>query len=182
MDHQAFAQLLGNYGEFVGAIAVVVTLAYLAVQVKQSRLSLDANTKAMRGQVVSEVMHSAIAYLQMFTQRDDVSELYVRFHADEALDSTQLTVMDATISAMFIARQHEFFQWKQGLLDEKVFKALRHVILTTLACENGRHWWQHEGSHLFSREFVEYVDELWRESSSEDLQSWKRAVRIEDGT
>lgn len=37
MDHQTFAQLLGNYGEFVGAIAVVVTLAYLAVQVRQSK-------------------------------------------------------------------------------------------------------------------------------------------------
>jgi hypothetical protein len=35
MDHQAFAQLLGNYGEFVGAIAVVITLAYLARQVHQ---------------------------------------------------------------------------------------------------------------------------------------------------
>ena len=33
MDHQAFAQLLGNYGEFVGAIAVVVTLGYLAAQI-----------------------------------------------------------------------------------------------------------------------------------------------------
>ena len=31
MDHQAFAQLLGSYGEFVGAIAVVATLMYLAV-------------------------------------------------------------------------------------------------------------------------------------------------------
>ena len=30
MDHQALAQMLGNYGEFVGAIAVVATLAYLA--------------------------------------------------------------------------------------------------------------------------------------------------------
>ena len=29
MDHQAIAQLLGNYGEFVGAIAVVITLIYL---------------------------------------------------------------------------------------------------------------------------------------------------------
>ena len=34
MDHQAFAQLLGNYGEFVGAIAVVATLGYLSVQVR----------------------------------------------------------------------------------------------------------------------------------------------------
>ncbi|MEZ5559164.1 MAG: hypothetical protein R3E86_11585 [Pseudomonadales bacterium] len=36
MDHQAFAQLLGNYGEFVGAIAVVATLLYLAAQVRNS--------------------------------------------------------------------------------------------------------------------------------------------------
>ena len=36
MDHQAFAEMLGNYGEFIGAIAVVVTLGYLAVQIRQN--------------------------------------------------------------------------------------------------------------------------------------------------
>ena len=45
MDHQIFAQLLGNYGEFVGAIAVVVTLVYLARQIRQNtdatRATLD---------------------------------------------------------------------------------------------------------------------------------------------
>ena len=36
MDHMTLAQLLGNYGEFVGAIAVVATLLYLAVQIRHS--------------------------------------------------------------------------------------------------------------------------------------------------
>jgi len=36
MDHQAFAQLLGSYGEFIGAMSVVATLVYLAVQVRQN--------------------------------------------------------------------------------------------------------------------------------------------------
>lgn len=36
MDHQALAQLLGNYGEFIGSIAVLVTLVYLAAQVRNS--------------------------------------------------------------------------------------------------------------------------------------------------
>ena len=40
MNHQAFAQLLGNYGEFVGAIAVVATLFYLAVQVRTNTASM----------------------------------------------------------------------------------------------------------------------------------------------
>ena len=38
MDHRAIAQLLGNYGEFVGAIAVVVTLIYLAIQIRTNTL------------------------------------------------------------------------------------------------------------------------------------------------
>jgi hypothetical protein len=44
MDHQAFAQLLGNYGEFVGAVAVVVTLAYLAIQIRQNSEQLRLNS------------------------------------------------------------------------------------------------------------------------------------------
>ena len=38
------AQLLGNFGEFVGAIAVVATLAYLAVQIRQNTKSAKALT------------------------------------------------------------------------------------------------------------------------------------------
>jgi hypothetical protein len=47
MDHREFAELLGNYGEFVGAIAVVVTLIYLAMQIRQ-------NTNALRMNAASE--------------------------------------------------------------------------------------------------------------------------------
>ena len=36
MSTLEYSQLLGNYGEFVGAIAIVVTLIYLAVQLKQN--------------------------------------------------------------------------------------------------------------------------------------------------
>jgi hypothetical protein len=47
MDHQAFAQLLGNYGEFVGAFAVVGTLVYLAIQVRHGKIATEANTLAI---------------------------------------------------------------------------------------------------------------------------------------
>ena len=47
MDHQTFAQLLGNYGEFVGALGVVVTLGYLAAQIKQN--STQTQTQIEQG-------------------------------------------------------------------------------------------------------------------------------------
>ena len=40
MDLMDTAQLLGNFGELVGAIAVVVTLVYLSVQIRQNTIVL----------------------------------------------------------------------------------------------------------------------------------------------
>lgn len=41
------AQSLGNMGEFLGAIAVVVTLVYLTIHVRQGRLATEANTRSL---------------------------------------------------------------------------------------------------------------------------------------
>ena len=46
MDHQVIAQLLGNYGEFFGAIAVVVTLVYLTTQIRQNTNAIQSSTYA----------------------------------------------------------------------------------------------------------------------------------------
>jgi len=48
MDHQSFAQLLGNYGEFVGAVAVVITLAFLTKQLRDSTRSANAAAHSQR--------------------------------------------------------------------------------------------------------------------------------------
>lgn len=60
MDHQMFAQLLGNYGEFVGAIAVVVTLGYLSVQIRQNTASSRTN-RVVEAQRHFAQMHQVIA-------------------------------------------------------------------------------------------------------------------------
>ena len=53
MDHQAFAQLLGNFGEFFGALLLVGSLMYIGVQVKQ-------NTAATRAQVYILVLKAKV--------------------------------------------------------------------------------------------------------------------------
>jgi hypothetical protein len=51
-------QVLGNIGEFVGAIAVVATLIYLAIQVRQSKAALDANTNIAKASLSFEAARS----------------------------------------------------------------------------------------------------------------------------
>lgn len=44
MDLMQTVELLGNFGEFVGAIAIIITLVYLAVQIRQTGESTSAAT------------------------------------------------------------------------------------------------------------------------------------------
>ena len=48
MDHQAFAQLLGNYGEFVGSLAILITLVYLSIQVRQVKRQQEIEDRQNR--------------------------------------------------------------------------------------------------------------------------------------
>jgi len=55
MDHLTLAQLLGSYGEFIGAIAVVVTLVYLAIQIRQNTATIQTAESAHRTTIETEL-------------------------------------------------------------------------------------------------------------------------------
>jgi hypothetical protein len=47
MDLVTTTQVMGNVGEFIGAIAVVATLFYLALQVREGKKATEANTESL---------------------------------------------------------------------------------------------------------------------------------------
>jgi hypothetical protein len=165
--------------EIIGAIAVVITLIYLAVQIRHSKESLDANTKAIRGQAISDITRNIHDQMHMLSQGHDVASAFQKFAAEESLDSQDSFLIDTILSAVFSARQNEFFQWRQGLLDDDVFQSLHHVIHTCLGPENGKHWWENEGKRMFTPAFVDFVENLLASGSEESLEAWRRAVRLE---
>ena len=83
MDHQSFAQMLGSYGEFFGAIAVFATLAYLAVQVRQG-------AKAERRSALDASIRSLVAIRQAAIEDPELSALTVRGMNDpDSLDDVE---------------------------------------------------------------------------------------------
>jgi hypothetical protein len=69
MDHQAFAQLLGNYGEFVGSIAVVATLIYLALQIRQ-------NTDTTRRASIQMSVESSVGINSMLATNAELNDIF----------------------------------------------------------------------------------------------------------
>jgi hypothetical protein len=106
--------------------------------------------------------------------------MFERFVENETLDQQDAFLLDSVLTAVFVARQNEYFQWKQGLLDDEVFTSLHHVILALLGSPNGEHWWQNEGHRMFAPAFIEFVNNLRQTGPTDSYQAWKRAIRAGD--
>jgi hypothetical protein len=101
MDHQAFAQILGSYGEFVGAIAVFVTLVYLAVQVRTARSDADANS-------FNSTSNNSISVETAFLKK---AEVWAKANEGQDLTAEEDFSFNRLIS---IRHDHAFFAYRRS--------------------------------------------------------------------
>ena len=118
--------VIGNLGEFIGAIAVVVTLFYLAVQVRHGKEATEANTRSLEEsrkialvQTYQARAAESAASLRMFVD-SDVAKLVAK-HMESGLGS--LTPEELYKVKQFQMNNVEridasHFAFQQGLLPE----------------------------------------------------------------
>ena len=83
-------QDLGSIGEMISAIAVVVSLVYVAFQIRQNTRQIDQNTKAVQAAAFdSSITHTMTARQAIFSN-EDVTRIYLQ----GAHDPDSLTEVD----------------------------------------------------------------------------------------
>jgi len=89
MDHQAFAQLLGSYGEFVGAIAVVVTLIYLSIQVRGTAEQVQESRNLTQVQMQQSNMDNFNVWRKLAVEGKNASIWFRGINDLDALDEDE---------------------------------------------------------------------------------------------
>jgi len=136
MDHQAFAQLLGNYGAFVGAIGVVLSLMFVGYSIVQ-------NTRATRAQTRHAITQSFMSIADIISERP---EAWVVGLSANPRDFDQLPAGDkayfiATIFGMFKYYELMFLEHKDGNTDEVSWNAWSRHMLMAFHEPGVRVWW-----------------------------------------
>ena len=144
-------ETLGDLGDFLGGIGVIVTLVYLAVQVRQNSKLLRANTLATSASAMSGFNHllganpSVARVFQMGIERfPDLSE-------DEKRQFLNL------LRAVFTDHEHVFGQWERGLADESTWMGNRQIARDLLESPYVAAWWEHR-KQIFTPSFVSAVE------------------------
>ena len=151
---------LANLGEFVGGIAVLVTLIYLAVQVRHTSKAIQANS--------AQAFATSINEVNFIAGRDPDRARVVRLAFE---DPASMTVDEQSMTdwmCLAICRTFEsaLLQAELGQFDAQTLGMVKQAIRDLFATECYQSWWARH-PYLFTKRFYGFVrDEFDLETSS----------------
>ena len=158
---------LANLGELVGGIAVVLSLLYLAFQIRQ-------NTRQIRGSMYDSIVSSLADFDRPIAEDAELARIF-----EEAVDDWQTTdaierarVMHL-LSTLFKQFENIHYQFRQGALEPELWAGWRRLMLSYYARPGIRTWWGMRRG-FYSTPFRDFLE---RESPEEALPSPRQLIR-----
>jgi hypothetical protein len=124
-------EAISAIGEIVSAIAVLATLVYLSMQIRQNGKMMKANSK----QSISE------ATQQLLFKTMDEPEVMRKIMHGGSFDADEHTKAWILCRAMLRGYEAQIYQHEVGLLDEKEWNELRGVICQTAILPGFKEVW-----------------------------------------
>jgi hypothetical protein len=152
------AQLLGNFGEFFGAIAVVITLLYVAAQVRHSKDATKANTTALE---LQSYQAWQAANLEINTGWSNSP--HGKLIGPGLVDSRNLTE-ESFLSFMMMhlgmlqMAQSTDYLYRMGSLDSDLWEAEMDRAAGILSMPGVRQMWDAGARKQLTPRFVEFLE------------------------
>jgi hypothetical protein len=144
---------LGNIGDFIGGIGVVVTLIYLAGQIRQ-------NTRASQAETYQGLSSQFASTINSLASSSDSVRIYNSGLRDyNQFSEEEKTQFSFSMHAAFIAFENAFYLHQYGNLDAELWEKWRTQIEWYAQREGVVAWWK-LSERFFSATFREHVNEL----------------------
>jgi hypothetical protein len=143
---------LGNIGDFIGGIAVVVSLIYLAFQIRRNTLSIQASTIQSATEASTEIMEL------MAREPDLLSLFHAGTHDFEALSELDRLRFATVMGALLYRFENLVAQTERGLLPPGSWDGVVNRLRGTFALPGTLAWWE-RGKHVFTTQLQNWVDQ-----------------------
>jgi hypothetical protein len=157
---------LGLIADIVSAIAIVITLVYLALQIKDS-------SRSSRSAAVTDATTAMQAFYQELGSNPATSKLFLEAVTNpDALSQQDQFQYLMLMHSCFLGFQRSFFLAREGTLDVD----LRDSIGTAMHAVNrmpGMHLYWRQRKAYFQPEFVEWVEGLLAREPLGDMDAYR---------
>jgi hypothetical protein len=162
-------EAIGAVGETVGALAVLVTLIYLAMQIRQNTRSVQAAAVDSANSQVSKIREVIFADA-------NVANMYRRGNEDPARLSEDDTIRYRLLMHnIMLALSNSITQASVSGLSESMSKVELPILGRVVATAGGRWFWE-TYRHEFEESFQGAIDDLYLDIYDEGPQKVKSAA------
>ena len=146
-------EVISAIGQIVGAIAVVISLIYLATEVR-------SNARATRQAAMRSTVDSLNRFAQQIIGHADLAELRNRgFHDFESLEGVDRSRFDSYMHVLFRTVEDVYYQHLQGNLDPRLWRGLEVVLSETNALPGVQAWWRSRSHWFVGEEFAKFINQ-----------------------
>lgn len=144
-------QLLGSVGEFLGSVGVLISLVYLAVQIKK-------NTETERTSTYQSIVRDFGDMNQMMASLPDLTYLYVQaLESFGGMEPAEKARISQVFYMTFRYFENMYYQHRKGYLEEEVWLGWKRLMLTYFARDGFQTWW-HIRRDVFSEPFAKFLE------------------------
>jgi hypothetical protein len=162
---------LASIGSFVSAVAVVITLVFLTLQMRQT----NRNQRALMQQGRSTRLAESV----LKSAEPELCERYMRGTiADRSMSEAEVWSYLQMVLAQHINWEDSFLQHRAGLLDTVSWTTDQAALRRTCTFPGSRAVWRMVGAN-FGASYGAYVDQLLRETpahSPDIVADWTAAL------
>lgn len=152
-------QDLGNLGEFIGSIGVVISLGYLAIQIRsQNQESQAAVTNSLSQQWLS--------FMAGVAADKELALIWVNGLDDfEALERHERVRFAAVMNQFVQVSESLRGHYEAGKLEPMIWQGFDARVADIMANPGAQQWWAHR-RHWWSSEYGQYIEEKLAEGRS----------------
>jgi hypothetical protein len=145
-------EAIGALGELIGAFAVFVTVAFLALQMRQ-------NTKALRSESMNSASAATQSWYQQLGANPQATEIWLKgIQSPDQCSQAEYGQFIALLQSYLICHQATFRLGIHGALDTDIRESLNKMLLNLKDQPGFKRFWG-ERSDQFDAPFQRFVEE-----------------------
>ncbi len=156
-------EAIGAIGELIGAVGVIVSLVYLATQIRHSSRLMGEHSRALRVAAIDQIAAGFSRFRDPLIRDPAIAALWLKGTKDYgSLDEVELVRCSRLFQELFFGHQNVYARYKEGAASEGLWLDHRDAIIANLRMPGIRAWWA-DVHMIYADDFEEVVEGMLRD-------------------
>ena len=149
---------IGALAELAGAIGVILSLAYLAVQIRQNTRQMEISSRAASGAAYQNILATIQSYLAPVVADAELADIVRRGLVGETLDESESFRFTWLLGGHLSNADNVYYQYRHGVVSEERWQIRLAELRWFIKAPGFVNFWGEWGRESVTPEFSSIIE------------------------